>query len=81
VTYTFTISSPGHPFWIKTMQVPGTASGYTNGVSASGVTSGTIEFTVPADAPSTLYYICEYHPNMSGAINVLGGLVPGPRSD
>ena len=69
-TYTFTVSASGHPFWIKTAQVFGTGSTYDTGVTNNGTDNGTITFAVPYNAPSTLYYICQYHAGMSGTINI-----------
>ena len=70
VTYSFTVTAPGHPFWIQT-----TNSAYDNtniypGVSNNGTQNGTIVFNVPLDAPNTLYYVCEYHSVMKGTINI-----------
>ena len=74
-TYYFTVSASGHPFWIKTASVTGTGSAYSSGVVNNGVESGTITFTVPFDAPATLYYICQYHGSMAGTITVLNSMV------
>jgi hypothetical protein len=70
-TYTFNVSATGHPFWIKTAQTTGTGSAYNTGVTNNGADSGTITFTVPNDAPSTLYYICQFHGAMTGTINIV----------
>lgn len=73
-TYTFTVSaSLTHPFWIKTVQGNGSANGYTGGgLSANGVTSSTsITFTVPINAPATLFYNCGNHMAMTGKIHVI----------
>ena len=72
-TYTFNVSASGHPFWIKTAQITGTGSAYSTGVTNNGTDSGTITFTVPEDAPSTLYYSCQFHGTMAGTINVVAG--------
>jgi len=69
-TYTFNVNASGHPFWIKTSQVTGTGSAYSNGVTNNGTASGTITFAVPYDAPSTLYYICQFHGVMVGTISI-----------
>ena len=71
--YAFSVTASGHPFWIKTAAVTGTASAYSSGVINNGLQSGTLYFTVPADAPDTLYYFCEYHGGMVGTISVIGG--------
>ena len=67
-TYTFDLTSSTlayHPFTIGT-----SAEGneYTNGVST---TSGVLTFTVPLDAPSSLYYYCDVHSGMGGGINIV----------
>ena len=69
-TYTFNINASGHPFYIKTAQTTGTGNQYTSGVTGNGTQSGTLTFAVPYNAPSTLYYICQYHGAMSGIINI-----------
>jgi hypothetical protein len=68
LTYTFAIDAPGHPFWIKTAQVIGTASAFNTGVTNNGTQSGTLTFTVPQNAPDTLFYICQFHSPMTGAL-------------
>ncbi len=69
-TYTFNLNVPGHPFLIKTAQSAGTANAYNVGVTNNGASSGVISFTVPSNAPNTLFYICEFHPSMSGTITI-----------
>jgi len=71
-SYTFTINASGHPFWIKTALVTGTGSAYVDGVTNNGVDSGNILFTVPLYAPSTLYYVCQYHSSMQGILSISG---------
>jgi len=61
LTYYFEANVPGHPFWIQS--TPGAFdinSVLTNGIINNGVEVGTLTFTVPEDAPDTLYYACEY---------------------
>lgn len=69
-SYSFTMNTPGHPFLIKTAQTTGTANTYSNGVTNNGGSSGVISFTVPSDAPNTLYYICEFHSSMTAVITI-----------
>jgi hypothetical protein len=69
-TYTFNINASGHPFWIKTVSSTGTGNAYNDGVTNNGTDNGTITFVVPYDAPSTLYYNCQFHSSMTGTINV-----------
>ena len=63
-TYNFDLSSvPSfHPFKLGT-----SANGnqYTSGVATNG---NIMSFTVPLDAPNTLYYYCQNHSNMGGTI-------------
>src|SRR5210317_99876 len=74
-TYTINITATGHPFYFTTDNGTNFASGtyfgeYTTGVTGSRTDNGTITFTVPNDAPSTLYYQCGNHSPMRGAITV-----------
>lgn len=70
-TYEFNLNTPGHPFWIKTSATLGTGDTYDVGVTNNGAENGTITFTVPMDAPDTLFYICEFHNSMTGTINII----------
>ena len=70
-TYTFAVNAIGHPFDIKTNNSTGTANRYNNGVTGQGVTSGTLTFAVPLDAPTPLHYNCELHAAMTGIINLV----------
>ena len=74
-TYTINITASGHPFYFTTDNGTNFTSGtyfgeYTDGVTGSRTDSGTITFTVPNDAPDTLYYQCGNHSVMRGAITV-----------
>ncbi len=75
-TYTFNISANGHPFYIKSIQEAGTAGQFIEGVAGNGTQIGTLTFTVPADAPNTLFYDCQFHTSMTGLISV----IPEPSS-
>ena len=71
-TYTFNLSVSGHPFWIKTVQGTGTGNGFAGGgLSANGQQTGAVTFTVPAGAPNTLFYNCEFHGGMTGTISII----------
>ena len=75
--YTFEVSTEGqHPFWIKTVPETGTASTFDDGVINNGLADGTLTFTVPPDAPATLYYQCQYHDPMNGIITIVGAAGP-----
>jgi hypothetical protein len=71
-TYTFNVNAPGHPFYIKTVAgVTGTADTWDEGVTNNGVMTGALTFTVPTDAPATLFYQCGVHTAMTGTIQVV----------
>lgn len=69
-TYTFQVGTPGHPFWIKTVQGNGTLNGYNDGVTGNGTASGTVTFSVPSNAPPLLFYNCQFHSLMTGRFNI-----------
>jgi hypothetical protein len=71
-TYTFVVNATGHPFWIQTVS-GGYSSGnvYSTGTTNLGTDNGTITWVIPANAPDTLYYACQYHSSMQGTINLL----------
>jgi hypothetical protein len=72
-TYVFTVSAAGHPFWLQTTSGQYNATyTYSTGVTNGGEDMGGITFTVPALAPDTLYYICQFHPGMNGIISIIG---------
>lgn len=67
--YNIKVNAVGHPFWIQT--VPGGYSVdniYNTGVTNIGTDSGIIVFDYNISGPSSLYYACEYHSSMQGAI-------------
>ena len=70
-TYRFNIAATGHPFLIKSVQGAGTNNQYNNGVINNGTENGVVTFTVPQDAPNTLYYNCEFHGSMTGVISII----------
>ena len=68
-TYIFVNNSGGsHPFEIRTGF---NGSAYSSGVSNNGANTGAIVFTVPMNAPTTLYYQCTSHQNMGNTINII----------
>jgi hypothetical protein len=75
-TYTFDVDADGHPFWIKTIQETGTSSTFDTGVTNNGISVGTLTFTVPMNAPSPLYYQCQYHDQMTGLLTIVSPPVP-----
>jgi len=63
----------GHPFWINTANSLGTTHGYGH-VTNNGANSGAVTVTVPASETATqLFYNCQYHSGMTGAITVGSG--------
>ena len=69
-TYAFDNTTMGgaHPFRIQSTQGL-TGTPYTAGQSGSG--TSVLYWTVPMDAPTTLYYQCTLHAAMQGQINVV----------
>lgn len=66
-TYTFINNAGGaHPFAIR---VSNGGANYTSGLSGSQ--TGTQTFTVPMNAPSSLYYQCTFHSMMGNVINIV----------
>lgn len=62
------IGGGNHPFRIQSTQGL-TGTPYTTGQSGSG--TSVLYWTVPMDAPTTLYYQCTNHALMNGTINVV----------
>ena len=72
-TYVFTVNAGGHPFWLQTTSgAYNSANTYATGVTNGGEDVGGITFTVPANAPDNLYYICQFHASMNGIITIIG---------
>ena len=65
--YYFEINSPGNPFGIR-LSINGDY--YLDGVSTSSVETGIIKFTVPDDAPDTLYYQSDIDSQLNGIFNI-----------
>jgi len=66
-TYNFDLSSSTlayHPFKIGTSSE---GNEYTSGMSTTG---SILSFTVPLDAPSSLYYYCDVHSGMGGSVSI-----------
>ena len=68
-TYRFDYSShTGHPVLFSSTNPDSSTTAYTDGTSTA---SNVISFTVPHNAPDTLYYYCQNHPTgMNGSISV-----------
>jgi hypothetical protein len=77
ITYTFSVSTSGHPFFISTSSDGGPAnlaSEVTVGVTNSMTVNGNLTFTPDANHPSLLYYQCAAHSNMGWKINIVDQL-------
>jgi hypothetical protein len=69
--YRMYVNASGHPFWIQT--VSGAYSSgdvYSTGITGNGTQVGSILVELPDSAPDGLYYACQYHSSMAGAISV-----------
>ena len=71
VTYTFSVNTPGHPFYFSTDPVGQGAGEVQNGVTGSKTTNGTVTFTPDDSHPDLLYYQCGIHANMGWMINIV----------
>jgi len=68
VSYTFAINAEfDHPFQISS---DSNGTSYDSGVMNNNISDGTLTFTVPADAPDMLYYVCSIH-LFGGTINIV----------
>lgn len=65
-----------YPLYIKSEPSLGTTNIYSEGVYNNGAVAGFLKFTVPQDAPDTLYYCCSTVENMRGEIKIEDA-VPG----
>ena len=73
-TYVFNLSQTfPWAFYFKTELSLGTTNIYSDGVFNNGGSSGLITFTVPQDAPDTLYYCNDLQINLRGQINIIDG--------
>jgi hypothetical protein len=73
-TYLFEIDASGHPFWIQTTPAPyNSGNVYNSGITNNGTDEGVLIWAVAQNAPSTLFYACQFHPSMSGTIVIVDG--------
>ena len=71
-TYTWNLQQTGpYDFYIKTQLSFGTTNLYNKGVTNNGANQGLITFTVPQDAPDTLYYCNDLEFNFRGTMNII----------
>lgn len=70
--YKFEINTVGHPIAITSNREFNTTNFYNTGVSKETVyvEDGVIEFTVPDNAPDTLYYVSQNDINVSGIFSI-----------
>jgi hypothetical protein len=80
-TYVFNLSQTfPWAFYFKTKLSLGTTNIYSDGVFNGGAGTGLITFTVPQDAPDTLYYCNDLQINLRGQINIVDGTAgTGPK--
>lgn len=70
-----------HPFYIGETAEGQGSSPFSNGVENENATSGTVTFSVPSGAPSTLYYQCGTHRYMGGDISITENSDGGNNTD
>ena len=71
-TYNFNLSQTAPwAFYIKTELSLGTTNLYSGGVFNNGGSDGLVTFTVPQDAPDTLYYCNDLQINLRGQFNII----------
>lgn len=73
MTYTFSVNTSSHPFYITTDGAGGFGAPgkVTVGVTGSPVDVGTLTFTPDASHVLQLYYQCAVHLNMGNKINLV----------
>ena len=69
-TYKFKINAVGYPFCIKSNPIAGPSYFYNSGVSNQLTENGILEFTVPHEAPSLLFYLNNNDINTVGMIDI-----------
>ena len=75
--YEFLVNASGHPFQVQTASgAYDSLTQYSTGFAGLGSQVGLVEWTVPAGAPDTLYYVCQVHQAMGGTINVIDQPTP-----
>ena len=80
-TYVFNlVQTASYAFYIKTQPSFGTTNVWSDGVTNNGVGQGLVTFTVPQNAPNTLYYCNDLEFNLRGQFNVVSA-EPGTGPD
>jgi hypothetical protein len=70
-TYAFDLGNgvdPNHPFYVGTTAEGGGSGAYRDNPALK--TTGTVTFTVPSDAPNSLFYVCDNHVYMGGEMTI-----------
>jgi hypothetical protein len=71
-TYTINVTTSGRAFWLQTTPAPYNAANViTDGITNNGTGSGTITYTVPESGVTTLYYVDQFLPAMTGTVNIV----------
>lgn len=70
-TYVFDVSTPGHPFSLKTERSEGSLDRYNQGVTGNGTEVGKVTFEVPLNSPDVMYYVSENAIDTGGVIHIL----------
>jgi len=69
--YRIHVNATGHPFWIQTVSGGYSAGNvYNTGITNNGTQNGHILVELASSAPEGLYYACQFHSSMAGAISV-----------
>ena len=69
--YRMHINASGHPFWIQTVSGGYSAGNvYSTGITGNGTQAGHIIVELAQNAPDNLYYACQFHSSMAGAVLV-----------
>jgi hypothetical protein len=67
--YNLVVNATGHPFWIQSVSGQYSSTNvYSSGITNNGTQTSTITFTVPTNAPNTLYYASQNNSSMQGRI-------------
>ena len=80
-TYVFNlVQTANYAFYIKTQPSFGTTNLWTDGVTNGGAGEGLVTFTVPQNAPDTLYYCNDLEFNLRGQFDIISA-EPGTGPD
>jgi hypothetical protein len=74
------VQTAAYAFYIKTQPSFGTTNLWTEGVTNGGASEGLVTFTVPQNAPDTLYYCNDLEFNLRGQFDIISA-EPGTGPD